>query len=51
MGDGHFEKSGGIILCTDSFTLNDINTLINILIYKFKTFLVLLFIVVILLFI
>ena len=35
-GDGKYSKSGGLILCTDSFTLNEVILLINILIIKFE---------------
>lgn len=34
MSDGSYEK-GGLVLCTDSFTLNDVCLLIGILHYKF----------------
>lgn len=36
MGDGSKSNSGGLILCTDSFSYYDINILINILIIKYN---------------
>lgn len=35
-GDGKYYESGGLILCTDSFSLNEVILLINILIIKFE---------------
>lgn len=36
MGDGSKLKSGGLVLCTDSFHWEDLNILINILILKYN---------------
>jgi hypothetical protein len=35
MGDGQYVKSGGLLLCTDSFTLKEVVLLINVLIIKY----------------
>jgi hypothetical protein len=35
MDDGQYEKRGGLTLCTDSFTMEEINTLISVLETKF----------------
>jgi hypothetical protein len=35
MGDGKYVKSGGLILCTDSFTLKEVLLLMNVLIIKY----------------
>lgn len=34
-GDGKYSESGGLILYTDSFSLNEVILIINILIIKF----------------
>jgi hypothetical protein len=36
MGDGSLHKEGGLILCTDSFTIEEIILLINVLIIKYN---------------
>ncbi len=36
MGDGYYRKDrGGVMICTDSFTLNDVELLVSVLINKF----------------
>lgn len=36
MGDGSKRNKGGIVLCTDSFSISEVTTLINILLIKFN---------------
>jgi len=35
MGDGAYHKDGGLILCTDSYSLQNVIYLINVLIIKY----------------